>query len=397
MIGKVNKSTAIAVAAAATLLASAAGAADVDTIATGLRNPRALAFDTEGKLYVAESGLGAGDGHGGTAAGVGLTGAVSEIVHPGGAHPYPHRVVTGLASVDDPARDEVTGPDGIATRGDKMYVLEAASRAAVFKGLLGTSSSLSDAQLDAVEQFGKLLEVSPDEAESNGDEGGSRHFKTIAAVGDFDYAWTDNNQGAAFAPMGQFPDANPYAVLALPGHQYVVDAASNTIDEVRADGSIRIVAYVPNPKVSDAVPTCVAQGRDHKLYFGTLAFGANFALGQGGKNPQSKVYRFDPNATSSIQFLTEADVWASGFFPITGCGFGADGFYVTEFWTSLAPPGGGDVVRITINGDGSAGGRTHFGAGVLMMPNGFAAGPDGAIYVSNLSNSPKGTVVRIRP
>lgn len=396
MIVKMNKRAAVAVAAAATMFGSAAGAAGVDTIATGLRNPRALAFDREGKLYVAESGLGAGDGHGGTAAGIGLTGAVSEIVHPRSAHPYARRVVNGLASVDDPARDEVTGPDGISTRGDKIYVLEAASRTAVFKSLLSSASSLSDAQLDAVEQFGKLLEVSPDEAQSSGEEG-SRHFKTIAAVGDFNYAWTDNNQGAAFAPMGQFPDANPYAVLALPGHQYVADAGSNTINEILADGSVRIVAYVPNPKVSDAVPTCLAQGPDHKLYFGTLAFGANFALGQGGKSPQSKVYRFDPEATSSIQFLTEADVWASGFFPITGCGFGADGFYVTEFWTSLAPPGGGDVVRITINGDGSAGGRTHLGAGLLMMPNGFAAGSDGAIYVSNLSNSAKGTVVRIRP
>jgi hypothetical protein len=43
---------------------------------------------------------------------------------------------------------------------------------------------------------------------------------------------------------------------------------------------------------------------------------------------QSKVYRINPNSTSI--FLTDADVWATGFHPITGCGFGLDAFYVTN-------------------------------------------------------------------
>lgn len=126
---------------------------------------------------------------------------------------------------------------------------------------------------------------------------------------------------------------------------------------------------------------------------GTLAFGPNLAF----KSTPSKVYRFDPDASAALQFLTESDVWASGFFPITGCGFGADGFYVTEFWTSLTSPGGGDVVRVAVNADGTAGARTHFGAGMLKLPNGFAAGPDGAVYVSNESTSRQGSVVRVRP
>lgn len=391
-----HKGAVIGASVVAVMFSVTGAAADIDTIATGLHNPRGLAFDPEGTLYVAESGLGAGNGHGGVVPGIGLTGAITKILRPNSVHPYGHRVVTGLASVASP-KGEVTGPDGISIRNDQLYVIETESRTAEFKDLLLDNSSVADAQLDAVEQFGKLLKVSPHEEEEGRDEGNHRRFETVAAVGDIDYAWTDNNQGAPFAPTGQFPDANPYAVLALSGHQYVSDAGANTIDEVLADGSVRIVAYVPNPPVSDSVPTCIAQGPDHKLYVGTLAFGANFALGQGGKSPQSKVYRFDPDASSTVQFLSESDVWASGFFPITGCGFSADGFYVTEFWTSLAPPGGGDVVRIKINGDGSAGERTHLGAGLLTTPNGFAAGPDGAIYVSNLSTSAQGTVVRIKP
>ncbi len=377
-IGKVIPSTLVG----AVLGSAAAYAADIDTIATGLHNPRGLTFDAGGNLFVGEAGLGAGDGHGGVGAGIGLTGSVTEIRRPSGRQPHFGRVVRGLASNFTPG-EGVTGPDGVASRDDKLYVVESLSTPAVLKGLLKDASSLMDAQLDTAEQFGKLLSVSPEEDK----------VETIAAVGDFDYAWTDVNRDAPFAPKGQFPDANPYAVLALQGRQFVADAASNTIDEVLGDGSVRIVVYVPNPSVSDAVPTCVALGADHKLYVGTLAFGPNLAF----KSPQSKVYRFDPDASAAVQFLTESDVWASGFFPITGCGFGADGFYVTEFWTSLTPPGGGDVVRVAVNADGTAGARTYFGAGVLKLPNGFAAGPDGAVYVSNESTSPQGSVVRIRP
>jgi sugar lactone lactonase YvrE len=145
--------------------------------------------------------------------------------------------------------------------------------------------------------------------------------------------------------------------------------------------------------ISDAVPTCVARGYDGYLYVGTLAFGANFA--RFGKTsppfwaslpPQSKVYRVDP--TSSQKFLTEADVWASGLNPITGCGFGPGGFYVTEFVTQASMYNFGDVVRIAID-DHSAGARTVFGAGILINPNGFAAdAEDESIYVSNKSTSP---------
>ena len=81
--------------------------------------------------------------------------------------------------------------------------------------------------------------------------------------------------------------------------------------------------------------------------------------------------------------------------PITGCGFGRDGaFYVTEFSTHFPTSDLGDVVRIVIKPDGSAGARTTLGVGALHSPNGFASGPDGSIYVSNHSTS---TAVDVTP
>ena len=373
------------------LVCLTAMAQSVTPVATGLNSPRGVVFGPGGSLYVAEAGLAGGNG-----SGVGLTGSITAINGPGSSHPDSRRIVTGLASAGD--EGEVVGPDGVSVLGNgEIYVIMAGSTTAMQAGNPGIDASIAS-------QFGRLLKATP-----------SGQSKVVADVGDFDFQWTADHQNAGFAPQGQFPDANPYAVLALAGRQYVADAGANTIDEVSSNGSVRILAFVPNPKlpavqggppvitISDAVPTCVAQGPDGNLYLGTLAFGANFA--RFGANappfwktlpPQSKVYRFDPNASSSIQFLSEANVWATGLNPITGCGFAPGGFYVTEFFTQQSGYTTGDVVRIAVNPDGTAGAHTAMGVGALHEANGFAAGPDGSIYVSNYSTSAGiGQVVRV--
>src|SRR5262249_42175158 len=70
----------------------------VTTVATGLNNPRGLAFGPGGRLYVGEAGLGAGNGTGGAAAGLGFTGSVGEIRDLSSANPTYERIITGLAS-----------------------------------------------------------------------------------------------------------------------------------------------------------------------------------------------------------------------------------------------------------------------------------------------------------
>ena len=363
-----------------------AAGAQVTPVATGLNNPRGLLFGPDDTLYVAEAGLGAGNGFGGVGTGVGLTGSIGKIEHLESHHPEYERIVTGLSSVAD--QHGVVGADGLSQYDDgELHFIMAESGLAEQLNYPNSSPTI-------FQQFGRLFAVS-----------GDHHTPiAIAKVGNFDYKWSAANKNAPFAPVGQFPDANPYAVLSVPGYDYIADAGSNTIDEVDSTGKVRIVAYVPNPTltmgsktvtISDAVPTCIAKGDDGYLYVGTLAFGAFYA----SHTPQSKIYRVDPKLSNAL--LNGEDVWASGFNPITGCGFSHHAFYVTEFITAASGGMTGDVVRISLTDDGAAGKRKAFGVGKLVTPNGFAAGEDGAIYVSNFSvfpgvnSGPTGQVVRI--
>lgn len=335
----------------------------VTVVAQGLNNPRGLAFGPDGQLYVAEAGTGGSSclaGPRGPAC-FGRTGSISRLVNG-----HVHRIVTGLVSIASPGGQGATGPDGLSQREDGgLYTIITASPQQIPPGL---SPGLTEALRD---QLGQLIRVN-----TNGD------FRTIASVGTYDYRWS--NRHPHLTP--QFPDANPYAVLALENQIYVVDAASNTLDRVSADGSVTVLAFFPNPPVSDAVPTCLAQGADGALYVGELT-------GEGNAPGSAVVWRVVPGQMPVV--------WQSGFTAITGCGFGSDGsFYVTEFQTGglgAASPAG-DVVRISENGA-----RRVLGAGQLFLPNGFLAGPDGSVYVSNWSvmpgtssqGSPTGEVVRI--
>lgn len=125
-------------------------------------------------------------------------------------------------------------------------------------------------------RLGHLLKVS---------QGGK--IRNVSNVGDFDYAWTQ--QHFDLAPR-DFPDSNPYGVLALSDNLYVANAASNTLDLVHPNGTEEILAFFPNNTIADATPTCVAQGPDGALYIGTLALVDSLTLG-----PSAKVYRVDPS------------------------------------------------------------------------------------------------------
>ena len=359
--------TAVSAVSAVGFAAKGTAAPTVTVVADGLNNPRGLAF-ADGHLWVAEAGTGGTEcvtPPGGELTCFGLTGSIDRI--DGGTV---KRVFTGLESSAGKGGGSAIGVDGISTSGDRLYGVFGENDFTVPAGL---SPELSGVLFD---QTGHLVRGTTSD---DGDAG----LAPVSNVGAFDYAWS--NQNKSLVPE-QFPDANPYGVLADGRNIFVADAASNTLDEVDSrTGSEKILAFVPNPPQSDAVPTCVAEGPDGALYVGQLTGAGN---GAGVAN----VYRWTA--------ATGLKVWQTGFSAITGCGFGKDGsFYVTELdkvgFPPLGPPGG-DVIKIAKNGT-----RTTLGTGQLFFPNGFAAGDDGAIYVSNWSVAPgsgpgpHGQVVRI--
>jgi sugar lactone lactonase YvrE len=343
----------------------------VTVVASGLNNPRSVAFDDQGRLWVTEAGSGGrecqstpGAPNGNTTC-YGLTGSVDRI-----ENGQVVRLFTGLASEASPDGSQALGPAGISVYGGKVYFdLDESSYAAP----IGLSPSLAAKLTD---QLGRLMWAPAYAANAVPSE--------LANVGDFDYDWAYRHRSLV---PGQFPDADPYGLLAGRDGISLADAGTNIVDHISRHGNIAVDAFIPNPPSSDAVPTCVAQGPDGALYIGELT-------GAGNSSTAANVYRWSKSGGLTV--------WQTGFSAITGCGFGPNGaFYVTEFDTTGFPPSGepaGAVVKIARNGS-----RTVLGSGMLVAPNGFAMGRDGCVYVTNFSvlpgsapsGAPTGQVVRI--
>ncbi len=332
------------------VIAPAIAAGPFTVVADGLQNPRGLAFGPGGRLYVAQAGSG----------GATATGKITEIRYPWLANPAVHDVVTGLISV-----------------GKESTAVSVAGLSAIGNGTLYAAMEVSNAATGFPSRLGHLLKVS---------QGGQ--IRDVSNVGDFDYAWTIVHHD--LAPR-DFPDSNPYGVLALSDQLYVANAASNTLDLVHPDGTEEILAYFPNNAIADATPTCIAQGPDGALYIGTLALVDSIVSG-----PSAIVYRVDPSQADPNNMgtvLSLATPWATGLWPINGCAFGPDGsFYASQLITS-SNFSGGDVVKIPFDTPSV---HTSLTSSTLAFPAGVAVGPDGNVYVSNGGAFvPQGQVVRL--
>jgi hypothetical protein len=360
------------------LVPAAASAATVTPIASGLDNPRGLSIGPDGRLYVAEAG------HAGNTClppehtgeepfCAGFTGGITEISRKG-----VHRVLSGIISFGGSGGFAATGLDGVAAQGaGGLYAVITES----IPGLERDALPFSGQELAlAKTQVGRLIQAHP-----------SGNWRAVAAVGDVDFRWTEEHFKELFAERPQEeqpPDANPYGIFVSGGERWVADAAANTVDEVRPNGSVRVVAAIPNPPVSDAVPTCVDRGPDGAIYVGQLT---GFGNGPGKAN----IWR--------IAGANKPEIWASGLTAVTGCGFAPNGhFYATEFsvdgWEAGGPSTGA-LVEVPPHSTSP----TVVASG-LSFPNGFAADSHGALYVSNWSiapafsgGGPTGEVVRITP
>jgi DNA-binding beta-propeller fold protein YncE len=189
-------------------------------------------------------------------------------------------------------------------------------------------------------QLGQLLRVADDGT-----------WKAVAPVGDTDRQWTVDH--ASLDPNNpEWPDANPYGISAAPGRVYVADAASNTLDLVRPNGSIAVLAYFPNTHLtqfSDAVPTCVVQ-TTHGIYVGDL---------------NGQLWRYTGSFTPEHVTLSGTPLAS-----IEGCATDGNHVYVVDMF-------GGQVASI------DATGSVTLLADGLNFPGGAAVGPNHALYVTN--------------
>ncbi len=348
-------------------------AATLETVATGLNNPRGLNFGPDGGLYVAEAGRGGagpcGPGPEGQRC-YGTSGSITRIDLRRGTQ---ERVSTGLPSLATADGSFAAGPHDISFQGR--------GNAYVTIGFGGNPLERQSNFGPAGAQFGRMIRVTP-----NG------RWKVSSDLGAYEIRAN---------PTGDEIDTNPYGLLAMAGKQIVADAGANALNAIAANGKVSTLAVFTNRMVAappflglppgaqipmDAVPTTVAFGQDGAYYVGQLT---GFPFPVDGAN----VYRIPANGGSP-------EVFAAGLTGIIDIAFGKDGaLYVLEIARNglLGALNGGDWggSLIRIDRDGT---RTVIASEGLVAPGGVAIGRDGAIYVTNNSiSSGTGEVVKIVP
>lgn len=331
--------------------ATAASAASIEVVASGLANPRGIALGPAGRLLIAEAGTG-----------LPMTGHISELFH-GSVHR-----LLNLQSTLVQGGTDVSGPTNVAS----------------FGGLGGMVVTMGAGPGNP---FGMMLGGNPG------------HAVFVADITGFELA---NNPDGVIPP-----DSNPYGVAIVDERSVLVaDAAANDLLFVSADGSIELVAVFPaapnvlfpavgGPTVQ-AVPTSVTVGPDGAWYVGELR-GFPFS------NP-SHIWRIEPGTRGAHCVIGATSGpcidWASGLRHVVSIAFGPDGnLYASQFGPGPGPgflPGWstpGAVVRV----DPFTKSVTTVYSG-LTAPGGIAIDEYGDIYVSNQSTSATaGEILRIAP
>jgi hypothetical protein len=342
-------------------LAAHTEAQPVETIASGLSNPRGIAFAPNGELFVVEMGVG---GSGPCIQSpvfpfpnrcYGPTGALTRIA-PDGAQGF-ERVATGLPSLGLATGAAEGGPADLSFHGMVAYVQIGFGGNPAQRALLGDAGAL----------FGWLLEVKP-----NG------KYRPLVDVARHEVL---NN------PAGGPIDSNPYGVLALPSRRIIADAGANALIEIAANRRTRTLAVLPpaDPGGRDPVPTSVTEGPDGALYVSQLT---GFPFWQGS----SSVFRIASDGSST-------EVYSSGFTAVVDLAVADDlTLYVLEIASGQAAPlpppnpglGVGRLVRQC------PGGARQVLLDGLTFATGVALGPDGAVYLTNKGTSSNaGEVLRL--
>ena len=335
---------------------------NAQVVASGLDNPRGLAFGPDGALYVAEAGRGGTStlcdvGGNGQPRCYGPTGAITRITGIG-VH---DRVVTGLPSVAGATGTDALGPADIDFGFNSAWVTIGFGanplQRAVYEAAGHRFGSL--VRVTGINQWSYVLDVSDHEISSN--------------------------------PDGGVIDSNPFGLRVLSDRVVIADAGANALLQIGLFGQTTTLAVFPRRTVGtstiDAVPTSVAVGPDGSYYVGELT-GAPFPVGA------ARIYRVPANGGTPT-------VVASGFSTVIDVAFDLqrNAAYVLEHDSDgIIPPTGpgldGRLIRINTN----TGAQTVVASTGLVKPGGVAIGSDGAVYVTRRTGlAGQGEVVRIVP
>jgi hypothetical protein len=331
----------------------------VTVVASGLNNPRGLAFGRGGALYVAE---------GGTGGAASTVGQCTQVVPPIG--PYAGGFTASISRISRQGTRTVAAsglPSSQTSKASGSFVSGVADVASGPGGKLFALISGAGCSHGLKGTVNEIVRVHRD-----------RSVGTVADLSAFLAAHPVANPDAAdFEPDGTW-----YSFVTAGSDFYAVEPNHQELDKITGDGHVsRVIDFSEFfPGNTDwRGPTAMTSGGG-SLYIGTLT---PFPVKAGA----AEVFKVNPRTG-------RFSVFASDLSTVLGLALGRDGaLYVLEMSVQNGgpAPNTGEVVRIKSSH------RTLIASG-LNFPTGMTLGPDGNLYVSvnGLGGPPgAGQVVRI--